>query len=91
MSGAGLEWWELLSLNGDPPVTFKEFKEKLLEHFEPVNRERNARRMLNELRQMGKFSTIRAYNQEFSKWLLQVPSMTVAEQLFHYGEGLKAD
>eukprot|EP00171_Calliarthron_tuberculosum_P023648 IDg23648t1 len=38
---------------------------------------------------MGAFHTIAAYNKEFTKWLLQVPTMVVDEQIFHYGQGLK--
>lgn len=89
LTGAGLQWWELVTLNNTEIHTFNDFKTKLLEHFEPINRELNARKMLSELKQMGKFNTVRNYNQEFSRWLLQVPSMTPAEAIFHYSQGLK--
>ncbi len=44
---------------------------------------------MNALRQMGAFNTVTAYNKEFSKWLLQVATMAVEEQVFHYSQGLK--
>ena len=45
--------------------------------------------MLSDLKQMGKLTLVRDYNREFSRWLLQIPSMTAAEQIFHYSQGLK--
>ncbi|CDF37989.1 unnamed protein product [Chondrus crispus] len=45
--------------------------------------------MLSDLKQMGKLTLVREYNREFSRWLLQIPSMTSAEQIFHYSQGLK--
>ncbi len=65
------------------------FQQEILNYFEPVNRELTARKMLSELKQMGKLTIVRDYNREFSKWLLQIPSMTAAEQIFHYSQGLK--
>ncbi len=38
---------------------------------------------------MGAFNTVTAYNKEFSKWLLQVPTMAVDKQIFHFSQGLK--
>jgi len=38
---------------------------------------------------VGKFDSIRAYNKEFTRWLLQVPLMGHVERLFHYSQGLK--
>lgn len=89
MSGEALQWWELMMINQVVINSFEDFKKELLNHFEPINRELNARKMLSELKQMGKFSSVRDYNIEFSKWLLQIPTMAIAEQLFHYSQGLK--
>ena len=90
MAGEGLQWWELIKI--DPSIqiiTWERFMEELLNYFEPVNREQNARKTLSSLKQMGRFNSVHAYNKEFSKWLLQIPSMAVSEQLFHYNQGLK--
>jgi len=89
MTGAGLEWWELVTLNGTTITDYPMFQQEILNYFEPVNRELTARKMLSELKQMGKLTIVRDYNREFSKWLLQIPSMTAAEQIFHYSQGLK--
>ena len=89
MSEDGLQWWELSTMHGQNIINYEHFKQELLKYFEPINRELNARRNLNTLKQMGKFTAVRAYNQEVSKWLLQVPSMTAPEQIFHYSQGLK--
>ncbi len=45
--------------------TFENFKTEILKHFEPVNREINARKALSALKQMGAYSSITAYNAEF--------------------------
>ena len=79
----GLQWWELSTIHGQYIMNDEHFKQELLKYFEPINREINERRNLNALKQMGRFASVRAYNREFSKWLLLVPSMTAAEQIFH--------
>ena len=60
-----------------------------MKHFELVNRELIARKILSELKQTGKLHSVREYNKEFSRWLLQIPSMENDEQIFHYSHGLK--
>jgi len=86
----GLEWWQLLKINPDVAInTFQDFGNELLKYFEPVNRELNARKNMNMLKQMGNFSKISEYNKEFTKYLLQIPTMAQAEQIFHYSQGLK--
>ena len=89
MAGDGLQWWELSTIYGQNIMNYEHFKQELLKYFEPINRKINARRNINALKQMGRFASVRAYNHEFSKWLLHVPSMTPAEQIFHYSQGLK--
>ncbi len=86
----GLEWWQLLQINPEIVInTFHDFGNELLKYFEPVNRELNARKNMNALKQMGNFSRISEYNKEFTKYLLQIPNMAQAEQIFHYSQGLK--
>ena len=89
MANDALHWWELMCLNQTIFNTFEDFKKALLDYFEPVNRTTNARKKLSSLKQIGKLSYISDYNQEFSKWLLQIPDMSVEEQLFHFTEGLR--
>ncbi len=36
---------------------------------------------MNALIQIGAFYTVTSYNKEFTKWLLQVPTMAVEEQI----------
>ena len=61
MNGSALEWWELINLNEQTQIeTFEEFKSKILDSYEPINRELNARKQMNYLKQMGKFDSIRA-------------------------------
>ena len=89
MTGEGLQWWELLTINNRNIETFTEFKVEMLNYFEPENRELTARKTLSNLKQMGSLNAVRAYNKEFSKWLPQIPTMAPAEQIFHYSQGLK--
>ena len=90
MNGGALQWWEMINLNEQNQIEpFEDFKSKIFDYYEPINRELNARKQMNYLKQMGNFDSITAYNRAFSKWLLQVPSMTIAEQLYHYSQGLK--
>ena len=90
LSGEGLQWWELVNINPEINIqTFQEFGEKMLEYIEPVNREVNARKAMNALKQMGQYSKIRDYNKKFTEFLLQIPSMSTDEQIFHYTQGLK--
>ena len=89
MGGAGLQWWELVTLNGTPIQTYAEFQREILSNFEPVNRELTARKTLSNMKQMGKLTQVTEYNREFSKRLLQNPSMAMAEQIFYYSQGLK--
>lgn len=90
LGGEGLQWWELVNINPEINIqTFEEFGEEMIKYFEPVNREVNARKAMNVLKQMGPFTRIREYNQEFIKYVLQVPSMSSEEQIFHYTQGLK--
>ena len=88
MTGAGLQWWELATLNGNILTSYEEFQKELINYFQPVNRELTARKMLSDLKQMGKLTLVQDYNREFSRWLLQISSMTAAEQIFHYSQGL---
>lgn len=86
----GLEWWDLMNKNSNIQInTFAQFSHEIMNYFEPVNRELNARKILNNLKQMGKFSKISDYNKEFTKYLLQIPSMAIDEAIFHYCTGLK--
>ena len=90
LGGEGLQWWELVNINPEINIqTFDQFGEEMIKYFEPVNREVNARKAMNVLKQMGHFSRIKDYNQEFIKYVLQVPSMSSEEQVFHYTQGLK--
>ena len=90
MTGNALQWWELVHIDESTEIkTYAEFEKELLTYFEPVNRELNARKMLRNLKQMGKCEMVKIYNREFSKWLLQIPTMTSAEPIFNYMEGLK--
>ena len=89
MTGAGLQWRELANLNENAIQSYDEFRKELLNYFEPVNRELTVRKMLSDLKQMGKLTLVREYNREFSRWLMQIPGMTVPEQTFHYSQGLK--
>ena len=90
MTGAGLQWWESVTLNGTTITSYRDLQRELLNYFEPVNCDLTARRMPRNLKQMGKLTLVREYNKEFSKWLLQIPTMTPAEQISHYSQGLKS-
>lgn len=90
MTGQALEWWELININDEINIdSFNIFKKLLLEYFEPANKELNARRILSSIKQMGKLYSVTNYNREFTKWLLQVPTMSLEEQIFLYSKGLK--
>ena len=49
-------------MHGQQILNFNHFKQELLNYFEPINRELNARRNLNTLKQMGNFTAVRSYN-----------------------------
>ena len=72
-----------------PIMSFTDFKEKLLLYFEPANRELGAGKLQSNLKQFGKFNTVRAFNKEFARWLLQARSIDSAERLFPYSKRLK--
>ncbi len=77
-----MEWWQLLQINPEIVInTFHEFGNEI--------RKLNARKNMNALKQMGNCSKVSEYNKEFTKYLLQIPNMAQAEQLFHYSQGLK--
>lgn len=59
LSGEGLQWGELLSLQHFFIHTHMSFKESLLNHCEPVNRELNARKTLSSLKELSTYSSIR--------------------------------
>ena len=44
LTGDGMQWWDLVTLNAVDIGTFEEFERELLKHLEPVNRELNARK-----------------------------------------------
>ena len=67
MTGEGLQWWELLTINSRNIEKLTEFKAEMLNYFEPVNRELTARKTLSNLKQMSSLNAMRAYNKEFSK------------------------
>lgn len=90
MYGGGLQWWELLSLQHISINTYLSLKEKLLHHFKPVNREVNSRKRFNQTKQMDKYRNMEFHNYEFSRYILKIPTMATAEQIFHYSKGLKA-
>lgn len=90
LAGEGMAWLEMMLMSPTNPFpSFEHFKRELLDHFEPVNKERHARQRLRNIKQIGKLESIRQYNREFAHWLLQVPTMDVKEQLFHYSSGLR--
>ena len=89
MIGNALQWHELMKHQNKEFNNFDDFKAELLNYFEPVNREDNARKALHSLKQFCRFNSVTSYNHEFSKWLLQIPGMSVADQMFLYKEGLK--
>lgn len=41
------------------------------------------------MKQMGRYCNTKICNHEFSKYISQVPSMSAAEQIPHYSQGIK--
>ena len=56
MGGAGLTWWELVTLNGTPIQRYEDHQRKILSYFEPVNMELTARKTLSNIKQMSKLT-----------------------------------
>ncbi|XP_070021410.1 uncharacterized protein [Nicotiana sylvestris] len=65
---------------------WEQFKKELKKQFYPVNVMYEARQKLGELRQT---TTIREYVHEFTTLILQIPSLSEEDSLFHFMEGLQ--
>lgn len=61
-----------------------------MSHFEPLSKELNARRFLNQMEHMDRHSTTKTYNEEFSRHILLIPSLFAPEQIFHYSQQIKS-
>ena len=65
-----LQWWEFAKLNDNAITSYNGFQKESLNYFKPVNRKVTARKLLGDLKQMGKLTLVREYNRAFSRWLL---------------------
>lgn len=90
-NGAAL-WWRAVAeerVHMVPPMalpTWEEFKNMLVDLFQPVNFKKQARDKLSALRQT---KSVALYNSEFTRLILAAGNVTPTEQLDKYIRGLK--
>lgn len=91
LHGSAANWWRMLEEHafrgGDPlPTTWNDFKDAIINQFQPLAEERTARLKLERMSQTG---SIRDYVDTFSKTVLLIPSMDEGTRLQFFERGLK--
>ena len=88
LDGHAHEWWIVhkQTAEGAAISTWSQFKDALVQRFQTLNKEKIARDKLAKWRQM---KDIVNFNSDFQKIILDIPDISVAEQLDRYTRGLK--
>ena len=89
LQGAAHEWWLGYSKTeeGNQVTTWPQLQQALIGRFETLNKIKIARDKLARWRQV---KDVPAYNEDFQKILLDIPTITVEEQLDRYARGLRS-
>ena len=86
LGGSAHEWWLAQSRNGLVVTTLEELFKHLTERFTVINKEKLARDKLHRWREIKDIST---YNEDFLKIVLDIPNISMEEQIDRYTRGMK--
>ena len=88
LTGPAHEWWiaYMNSSEGDEIESWSEMKEALTTRFDTLNKEKIARDKLAHWKQI---KDIRTFNEDFQKIILDIPNISMEEQVDRYSRGLK--
>ena len=87
LGGPAHEWWLAQMRNGTQVTTLEEVFSKLKQRFTIINKEKLARDKLHRWKQMKDVSL---YNEDFLKIVLDIPDISMEEQIDRYTRGLKS-
>lgn len=87
ISGAAHEWYLAQKRNGLEFNTLEDLFEYLKKRFTTVNKEKLARDKLSKWKQ---FKDVQQYNEDFLKIVLDIPNISMEEQLDRYTRGLRS-
>ena len=88
LDGPAHEWWLGFkdTEEGRAIQTWRQLQEALIRRFENLNKIKIARDKLERWRQI---KDVPAFNEDFQKILLDIPNITIEEQIDRYARGLK--
>lgn len=88
LDGSAHEWWlgYKVTEEGSQIQTWPQLQEALIRRFETLNKIKIARDKLARWKQIKDVSS---FNEDFQKILLDIPTITIEEQLDRYARGLK--
>jgi len=88
LSGAAHEWWIVYQKtdDGSEIKTWNCLRKAIISRFETLNKEKVARDKLARWRQVRDVSS---FNDDFQRILLDIPTISMAEQIDRYTRGLK--
>lgn len=89
LSGSAHEWWLVYkeTEEGKQVGNWNQLQQALIRRFETLNKSKIARDKLARWKQVKDVSS---FNEDFQRILLDIPSITVEEQLDRYTRGLKS-
>ena len=88
LDGAAHEWWIVFSqsIEGRSISTWEGMKAALIRRFDTLNKRKIARDKLASLKQVKDVAT---FNEDFLRVILDIPNISMGEQLDRYTRGLK--
>ena len=88
LEGPAHEWWIVFrqSLEGQGIQTWENLRPALIRRFDTLNKVKIARDKLAKWKQIKDFTT---FNDDFQKIILDIPNISVEEQIDRYTRGLK--
>lgn len=89
LSGSAHEWWLVYkeTEEGRQVRNWNQLQQALIRRFETLNKSKIARDKLARWKQVN---NVPSFNEEFQRILLDIPNITVEEQLDRYARGLKS-
>lgn len=88
LSGAAHEWWIMYHITdeGKEVTTWEQMKKSLTLRFDTLNKEKVARDKLARWKQI---KDVPSFNDDFQKIVLDIPNISMEEQIDRYTRGLK--
>ena len=88
LQGTAHEWWIKYQLTEDGKAieTWPQLKDALVSRFDTLNKEKIARDKLHRWRQI---KDVKTFNDDFQKIILDIPNISLDEQIDRYTRGLK--